>query len=270
MTVLDDLLDQCQTLRPRSDAWARIRVAAADDPDLFDRQLELVDDDGDFYQLSGDFRGATITIESNPLGDLFRSKRAKQLTIAVIVALLVLGGGGLLYGLGVFDPEPVPDKMSGDFNIAVAEFAVLDDAGQLTNDAHDGGVRLADRVALNLRQEFGDNPSVEVWNDSPQLVADHHVTIGVAADDVAGARLPADVTAELEADALIYGRVEPSTNLASQSLGFYLAPQYGQDFTNLVGNYVFTARIPVFDPNVRLRKCGGSWIRCRRRWPGCS
>jgi tetratricopeptide (TPR) repeat protein len=251
---LDDLLDQCESARPRTAVWSEIRAAAAQDPDLFDKQLTLVDDnDGDFYQLSGDFSGATIYIESTPLGDLFKSQRSRRLALGVIVVMLVLGGGGLLYSLGVFEPEPVPDTMGGDFNIAVAEFAVLDAAGQLTNSEHTGGRRLAERVAANLRQEFGDNPAVEVWVDSPELVADHHVTIGIAAEDtvaedVAGARAPEDLTAALGADALIYGRVEPSSSLASQSLSFYLAPQFGQDFTNLVGNYVFTARIPVFDP----------------------
>ncbi|MEZ4517497.1 MAG: hypothetical protein R3C44_11920 [Chloroflexota bacterium] len=245
---LDELLDQCQALRPREEAWERVRAAAADDPEMFDRQLEAIGDDGNFYQLSGDFRGATITIESNPFSALFRNPRARQVALGLVMVLLVLGGGGLLYGLGVFEPDPVPDKMSGDFNIAVAEFAVLDEAGQLTNDAHEGGQRLADRVALNLQQEFGDNPAVEVWSDSPDLEAEHHVTIGVVSEGVDGARSPDDLTAELGADALIYGRVEPSSNLASQSLRFYLAPQFGQDFTNLVGNYVFTASIPVFDP----------------------
>lgn len=245
---LDELLDQCQTLRPRVEAWSQVRAAAAEDPDLFDRQLELVNDDGDFYQLSGDFRGATITIESGPFAGLLRTARARRLAAGVVVVLLVLVGVGVLYGLGVFEPEPIPDKMSGDFNIAVAEFAVLDEDGQLTNAAHDGGQRLADRVAQNLRQEFGDNPAVQVWSDSPELETEHHVTIGIAAEGAAGARPPTEVTAALGADALIYGRVEPSSNLASQSLNFYLAPQFGQDFTNLVGNYVFTTRIPVFDP----------------------
>jgi tetratricopeptide (TPR) repeat protein len=246
---LDDLLDQCESARPRTAVWSEIRAAAAQDPDLFDKQLTLVDDnDGDFYQLSGDFSGATIYIESTPLGDLFKSRRSRRMALGVIVTMLILGGGGLLYSLGVFEPEPVPETMAGDFNIAVAEFAMLDAAGQLTNGEHTGGRRLAERVAVNLREEFSDNPGVEVWVDSPELLADHHVTIGVVAEAVVGARVPKDVTTALDADALIYGRVEPSSNLAGQSLSFYLAPQFGQDFTNLAGNYVFTARIPVFDP----------------------
>lgn len=245
---LEELLDQCQALRPEIAAWESIRIAARENPDLFEQQIEAIDDDGDFIQLSGDFSGATIQINTGPFGNLFQSARNRRIAVGVLVTLLLLTGGGVLYSLGVFAPEPVPDKMAGDFNIAVAEFAVLDEAGQLTNGQHTGGQRIADRVADNLRQEFAGEEGVEVWNDSSELAAEHHVTIGVAADDVAGARPPVAVTDDLGADVLIYGRVEPSTTMARQSLRFYLAPQFGQDFTNLVGNYTFNATIPVFDP----------------------
>jgi len=245
---LEELLDQCQALRPAVNIWEQIRLAARENPELFDRQIEAIDDDGDFIQLSGDFSGATIQINTGPFGNLFQSARNRRIAVAVLVTLLFLTGGGVLYSLGFFDPEPVPDQMAGDFNIAVAEFAVLDEAGQLTNDQHEGGRRLADRVAQNLRQEFTGEPGVEVWNDSPELVAEHYVTIGVVADDVEGARPPVEVTEELGADVLIFGRVEPSVTMARQSLRFYLAPQFGQDFTNMVGNYTFNATIPVFDP----------------------
>lgn len=245
---LEDLLDQCQALRPHVAVWEQIRLAARDNPDLFTQQLEEIDDDLDLIQLSGDFSGATIQINTGPFGNLFQSARSRRIALIVLITLLVLTGSGVLYSLGFFDPEPVPDQMSGDFNIAVAEFAVLDEAGHLTNAQHTGGQRIADRVAQNLRQEFAAEGGVEVWEDSPELVADHHVTIGVVADDVAGARLPVEVTEALGADVLIYGRVEPATSLARQSLRFYLAPQFGQDFTNLVGNYTFDVAIPVFDP----------------------
>jgi tetratricopeptide (TPR) repeat protein len=245
---LGDLLDQCEALRPGIGIWANIRAAAGEDPKLFDRQLEAIGDDGDFIQLSGDFSGATIHIGSNPLAEFFRSARNRRLAVAGLLAILLIAGAGVLYSMGVFEPEPVPDKMEGNFNIAVAEFAVLDESGRLTNDQHQGGRRLAERVAANLRLEVGEVDGVEIWNDSPALAADHHVTIGVAAEGVAGARPPVEVTADLGADALIYGRVEPATNLSRQSLRFYLAPQFGQDFTNMVGNYVFSASIPVFDP----------------------
>ncbi len=241
---LDDLLDICETMRPRSPEWEEIRAAAHADPGLFAYQLEQIDEEGDFYQLSGDFSGATINIGSGLLADT----RSRRIALGVIVALLVLLGGGALYALGVFDPPPVPDTMGGDFNIAVAEFAVLDETGQLTNDQHDGGLRLAERVAQNLQAEFGEGSGIEVWYDSPELVAEHNVTIGVAADDVTGARPPDTLADELAADTLIFGRVEPADNLSTQTLRFYLAPQFGQDFTNLVGNYVFSAPIPVFDP----------------------
>ncbi len=241
---LDDLLDICETMRPRSPEWEEIRAAATADPNLFADQLEQVGSDGDFYQLSGDFSGATINIGSGLLSD----PRSRRAALGVVVVLLALAGAGALYVLGVFDPPAVPDTMGGDFNIAVAEFAVLDETGQLTNAQHDGGLRLAERVAQNLQAEFGEGGGIEVWYDSPELLAEHNVTIGVAADDIPGARPPDALADELTADTLIFGRVEPADNLSTQTLRFYLAPQFGQDFTNLVGNYVFSAPIPVFDP----------------------
>jgi tetratricopeptide (TPR) repeat protein len=245
---LDELLDQCAALRPNVEVWERIRAAARENPALFDQQLKAVGKDGDFVQLSGDFSGATINIGSGPLAEFFRSRRNRQLSLVTLLALLVVTGGGVLYALGFFDPEPVPDKMTGDFNIAVAEFAVLDESGRLTNAQHQGGRRLAERVAENLHQELGDISGVEIWNDGPQLAAEHNVTIGIAADDVEGARPPAEVATDLESDVFIFGRVEPATTLARQNLRFFLAPQFGQDFTNLLGNYVMRTTIPVFDP----------------------
>lgn len=245
---LDELLDQCQALRPAVDIWERIRIAARENPDLFDQQLAAIGDEGDFIQLSGDFSGATIQINTGPFGNLFQSARNRRIAVALLVTLLLLTVGGVLYSLGFFEPEPVPDKMSGDFNIAVAEFAVLDQAGKLTNAEHEGGRRLADRVAQNLRQEFAGQGDVEIWNDGPELLADHHVTIGVVADDVEGARAPVEVTDDLAANVLIYGRVEPSSTMAQQRLAFYLAPQFSQDFTNLVGDYVLRTSIPIFNP----------------------
>lgn len=242
---LDELLDRCQEMRPRADEWAQIRAAAHADPDLFDSRIDLDTDDGDLIQLSGDFRGATINIDSGPFGSLLRTPRARRAAVAVAATVALLAGFITLNAMGVFKS---PDKMQGGFNIAVAEFAVLDEAGRLTNGQHQGGKLLADRVAGTLRGEFADETDIQVWNDSPELAAEHRVKIGVAADEVAGARSPQLLAEELGADVLIYGRVEPASNLARQQLRFFLAPQFGKDFTNMVGDYVFSASIPVFDP----------------------
>jgi tetratricopeptide (TPR) repeat protein len=245
---LDNLLDQCEALRPNIAVWSRIRAAAKADPRLFDRQLESVGKDGDFIQLSGDFSGATIHIGSGPLAEFFRSQRNRRIALVTAIVMLALVGGGVLYGLGFFAPDPVPDKMTGDFNIAVAEFAVLDEAGRLTNAQHQGGRRLAERVAENLGQELGADSGVQIWYDSPELAAEHHVTIGIADNDLDGARSPGAVAEDLNADVLIFGRVEPAATLARQNLRFFLAPQFGRDFTNMLGNYVLRTTIPIFDP----------------------
>lgn len=173
-----------------------------------------------------------------------KEARIQKLLIGVSVVLVLVIVGVGLNSLGLFSP---PDKMSGDFNIAVAEFAILDEDGQLTNDSHDGGVRIAQRMGEGLLSEFGDLPGVQVWFDSPELARDHNVEIGVAGSGLPGTQEPAAMAEELNADMVIYGVVEPAGNIANLQLRFFLRPQFKADFSQMVGNYDLGTTIPVSD-----------------------
>lgn len=170
--------------------------------------------------------------------------RTQRILIGVSIILVLVLAGILISNLGIFDP---PDKMSGDFNIAVAEFAVLDKTGRLTNESHVGGVRIAERIGNGLLREFAGRPGVEVWYDSPELAREHNVEIGVAGRPPLEATDPAELAEELNADMVIYGVAEPSGEVANLKLQFYLRPQFGADFSQMVGNYEFKTPIPVFD-----------------------
>jgi tetratricopeptide (TPR) repeat protein len=195
--------------------------------------------------------------EARKAARLARAARVQRILAAVSVLLLAAVVFVALYAAGVFNPPPEPDQMNGDFNIAVAEFAILDENGTLVNDNNQAGLALAGRVAQNLVGEFGDNPEILVWNDSPELLEQHNATIGIVVDeDVPGDAAPGEVEGietpevaaeRLNADIIVYGLVEPEGDFSLQTLKFYLRPQFGADFTNMVGNYAFQNEIQGFD-----------------------
>jgi len=176
-----------------------------------------------------------------------RARRVQRVLAVASGVLLVVAVLAALLAFDIISLAP-PDQMTGDFKIAVAEFAVLDEAGRLIDDAQSGGGRVAERIGTTLQTEFAERPEVEIWYDSPELERDHNVTIGVVtpAGD-GGAADPATRAGELNADLVIFGDVRPAGNVADLTLRFFLRPQFGADFSQMVGIHEFTTRIPVFD-----------------------
>jgi tetratricopeptide (TPR) repeat protein len=258
--------------------WPTLRSWLEQDREGLIRHRQLTEDVNDWLKLDRDpgalYRGARLeqalawtadapdplSVDELAFLDASRAEvareqrgRALQRVLAVAsVLLLVAAVFAALVALEVIELNPTPDTMSGDFNIAVAEFAVLDEAGNLTNDTHDGGLRIAERIGRTLQQEFADRPGVEVWYDSRELEREHNVTIGVVdpALGVTGpdeASTPQDAAEALEADLVIHGQVVPEGEQGRTTLRFFLTPQFGADFGSMVGRHEFTARIPVFD-----------------------
>lgn len=179
---------------------------------------------------------------------LARAARNQRILAGVSVVLLVGVILVALYALGVFDPPAEPEQMGGDFGIAVAEFVTLNAAGAPVGDSP-GGARLADRVASGLAAELGDDPAFQIWVDSPELLEQHHVTIGPAAESIAGIETPAAMAARLGAETIVYGQVVPNeSGINILGMSFYPAPRLGQDLTRVVGRHEFSQDIPVFDP----------------------
>ena len=173
---------------------------------------------------------------------LSSATRNQRILIGVAAVLLIGAILVVLNSLNVFDPPPQAIT-SGDFGIAVAEFAVLDEAGQLTNDDHEGGRRIAERIGASLAGELPEN--VTVWYEGD---GQEHVPIGVVGEELPGAADPAARADELNADMIIYGEARPNDSGADLRLRFHLRPQYGADFSQMVGNYEFKTPIAVFDP----------------------
>ncbi len=276
--------------------WPTLRAWLDQDRAGLIRHRQLTQDVNDWLKLDRDpgalYRGARLaqTLEwtadpPDPLSlteteflDASRAVAAReararmtQRALAVgSVVLLLVAVVASLWAFGNISLRP-PDQMSGDFNVAVAQFAVLDEAGRLVDDDAAGGLRVAERIGATLQAEFAGRPEVQVWFDGPELERDHNVTIGViapppevtdsaAASDSINAAVAATVAAipggaslaavaeRLKADVIIHGDIRPTGAADALTLRFYLRPQFEADFSQMVGFHEFTTRIPVFDP----------------------
>ena len=253
--------------------WPTLRAWLDQDREGLIRHRQLTQDVNDWLKLDRDpgalYRGArlaqTLVWTAAPPDPLSltetefldasraaaaREARARTTQRALAIGSVVLLVVAMLAALLAFDVISLrpPDRMSGDFNVAVAQFAVLDEAGRLVDDDAAGGLRVAQRIGATLQAEFADRPEVQVWFDSPELEADHNVTIGVVAPPALGLTEPAAAAETLNADVIIHGDVRPAGEADALTLRFYLRPQFEADFSQMVGFHEFTTRIPVFDP----------------------
>lgn len=134
---------------------------------------------------------------------------------------------------------PPPPVMSGRFNVAVAEFGVLQDDGRLQTT--DFGSYLSDRVYSALLAEQEQNPNLEglapgdleIWRTG-QGETPPNVSIGLVAD----AEQAAQLAANLNADMLIYGTLHTEGDPDSLELQFYYAsPGLSSEPDAIVGRH---------------------------------
>jgi tetratricopeptide (TPR) repeat protein len=189
---------------------------------------------------------------------LRRARRLQRVLIGLSAFLLISVIGVAAYVLknpsqaaqqieGMATVTPcLPAPMDGDFNVAVAEFVVLAADGRIDRQ-RGSGAAVSERVYEGLRQALGDEAGVLIWHDSPELAQSHCQFIGTAAADLAGVEAPASMAGRLDADVLVYGVLRPVLERAELQVQFYLAPQFGLDFGNMVGSYGFEMPVPLFD-----------------------
>lgn len=183
---------------------------------------------------------------------LARAKRTQRILYGVAGALAVAIVAVVAYFATRSDPlDCEPQLMTGRFNVAVAEIAVLDENGNLVNDDSRAGEQLAARIEGFLNEAFAvDDTSsgdIQVWADGPALLAARCAEIGVVADDLVGVTSPISATEAVNADVVIYGTLRPVAERAELAVAFYVAPQFGQDSGDIVGTYAFEKTVPVFD-----------------------
>lgn len=182
---------------------------------------------------------AAVEEEARRAERLARAGRNQRVLMGLSVLLLLGVVAAVLYSQGVFDPPA--ETMTGDFRVAVAEFAVLDEDGNLTHS--DGGRQIAERIGIDLAGES--SLDLSVWYEGPTSTG--HVPVGVVGEGIDGAVDPATRAEQIDADMIVYGTVEPDGDFGTLTARIYARPQFGQDVTRVIGNYDLVTGIPVFN-----------------------
>jgi tetratricopeptide (TPR) repeat protein len=201
---------------------------------------------------------AAAQAEAEREARLARSRRMQRVLLGVL-ALVFLGlfaiviyvfsdpeGTGNLLGISATATFCPPQTMPGDFNVAVAEFVVLDETGHLDTGSS-AGRQLATRVGDQLQSAFADDATVAVWADSSALFQQFCAEIGSAGDNLVGVATPEEVAKKLKADVMVYGTLRPAAGQGELQLGFYVTPQFGLNTSNILGTYTFETAVPIFD-----------------------
>lgn len=171
-------------------------------------------------------------------------------TIPSLIFVLLLAGAAIY--LLFFRPRG-PKEMTGEFNIAVAQFGQIGADGAVERSAD--GARLSQWLferlqteAENLSQEI----NVQIWHDSLDL----GVRLGVISCDENDGRCKEaeDLAEAIGADMVIYGNLDAGQDLASFTPKFYVAEL--PEAREIVGEHrlgtPINVRFPLDDLSARL------------------
>lgn len=155
----------------------------------------------------------------------------------------------LFFASGLDARFKTPARMSGAFNIAVAEFGLVAADGRAAAQPGQAGQITSGWVANKLRNELSSDPNLLVWQDGDALRR-LNVTIGHMAGSTAAERTTAAQAAarRLNADMLVFGNIDTRTSPAQLVLEFWMAPQAGYEFQDLQGPYQAGTPIEIVDP----------------------
>ncbi len=144
----------------------------------------------------------------------------------LLVAVLVIAGIGTAGIMSVTAPTPTPvigpERMSGAFNIAVAQIPETDIDGRQTRTAD--GDRVGEWIFESLTAALKDTAAAQIWHDSLPL-AEKGAQIGIITGTTPAERQEsARALAErIGAHLVIYGNLKKSGNTAELEPEFYIA-----------------------------------------------
>ncbi len=169
------------------------------------------------------------------------------LALLIAAGLVVIAISVSALAFGRYFAKPV--RMTGQFNIAVADFGELAANGHV--QATDNGHLLSTWVYTTLKDEYAKNPDlgklgeVQIWQDSPDIPG-KNVKFGVIKGDTPQTREQAAtaLAAKVGAHMVIYGNVS-SAAPAGLALEFYITPDLKPETSAIIGRYLLGRPIPV-------------------------
>lgn len=172
--------------------------------------------------------------EAEQARKLARARRA-QAILGVTAGLLVLAViMVILAANGVFAPR----KMTGTFNIAVAEFGEISADGVIR--ASKTGQQMSAWALDYLRNDLKDTPSLQLWPEEGGLFNRARVPLVTAET--------AEKTAsQINASLLLYGYIDRRETPPRLALKFWVAPQAKYRFEDIQGRYGLGPPIRIAD-----------------------
>ena len=160
--------------------------------------------------------------------------------IGVLVALFFFTGLNVRF--------KTPAKMNGVFNVAVAEFGLIDAEGNQGAAPGEGGTLVSGWVANKLRSELAPDPNLLVWQDGPELRR-QNVQIGRVAGLTPAERAAsaAALAERLNAQMVVFGDIDTRQQPARLKLEFWLAPQLDYRFEVSANGYATGGDLPIRD-----------------------
>jgi tetratricopeptide (TPR) repeat protein len=176
-----------------------------------------------------------VTGEEQNQGRKLARARWVQVSLGSTAILLVIGiVVVLLAANGYFTPL----KMSGVFNIAVAEFGEMGADGKIQTSKT--GQQISGWAVNYLRGQLNNDPNIMIWPHDGNLFNRTHVAM--ATPETAEA-----IAQDINASLLLYGYVDTRENPAQLILEFWIAPQAKYGFEEIQGSFSVGTPIRVVD-----------------------
>jgi tetratricopeptide (TPR) repeat protein len=174
-----------------------------------------------------EFLDASRTIAAEEGLQSQRLARARRVQIALgsaAIALVLIVAVVILAANGAFAPR----RMSGIFNVAVAEFGEVGADGLLRSSA--AGNQMSQWTVTYLRDELKkEDSNLSVWPDQSNFFGRTRLPLVEPSQ--------AEATAsEINADLLIYGFIDTRSNPSELVLSFWVAPQEKYRFEDIQGS----------------------------------
>lgn len=203
-----------------------------------EQALEWAGHNADLVSLSEqEFLDASQKVASEEQSQVRRLARARriQMILSSIAALLV---AAVVFVILAANGAFAPRKMSGVFNIAVAEFGEMGPDGQIRES--NAGEQITGWAVNYLREQLKDDPNLVIWPNEGNWF--NRTRVRLATPETAES-----LAQEINASILLYGYVDRRENPSQLVLKFWIAPQSNYEFEDIQGSFSVGDPIRVVD-----------------------